>query len=400
MKNTYLVLLFVFIMFSSCDKQEIDTYDFSIALVYPDNLHGIEAKNMTVKIQNTTTGNIVEMHTNDRGLLEIKAMSPGVYNFSGSRKVTKEECLKITGISSEIDLSFSLLDFPVNSSTEAINKYVLKSKPRSSLLISEIYDSCPIENALKEAYIELYNNSDEAIALDGLCIATLGGPRGPIDGEPWKLNGKIYAETYIRIPGNGNEHVVQPGEFFLIAANAKLFNYKKGDKELVSVDLNTADMEVNSIVYNNERGLPIESIASINTYFDFDNPSVDNAEIMYLSNTWWFLFPGGSSTIIFRTSNDFTDTKLDGKFMGLGISFNDIDIIDAVDFLKGVQSSDYKRLPDILDSGFTFLKSADSYLRKSVRRKREINDDGKLKLVDTNNSSNDFEEIIPSPSVY
>jgi len=390
--------LIMVLLFSACEKDEIEVYKLSLQVNYPEALNNMPAIGLDVSVQNTITGNTTVVKTDNSGMVTIDDLTPGTYNINASVKVTRAEYEKITGVNDEMEFTFNLMDFAVNGEMAPNQTVILVAKPISKLLISEVYDSPPIENGMKEAYIELYNNSDEPIVLDGLCIASLGGPRSEDDGAPWGISDFIFAETLIRIPGAGKDHVLQPGEFFLLAANARQFNYKVGEKEMLSVDLNDADMEVNSLVYNNERGLPEGMISSINTFFDFDNPMVSNAEIKHLSHSWWFLMPGGSSIVLFRTEKEFTDTQLEGKFMGVKIPIADIQVIDAVDFLYSTQSADYKRLPKAIDHGFTHLMKTDYYLRKSVSRKHETDENGKIRLLDSNNSSNDFEETEPSPN--
>ncbi len=412
---TKIVLLFTtaVFLFSSCeDDDEVTNKDMKFLIKYPTDISDDVIDNLEINFLNTTTEKVTKLSTDSQGYVEIKDMLFGTYNISASFQLSKDEFKILTGKKQAASFTFGLLDFVVNNNTNSEVNVILVAdiKPvdavdivQHRLLISEVYDSPMVENANKCSFIELYNNSDEAIALDGLHIASLGGPRISEDAEPWPVDEFMYAETHIVIPGSGSDYVIEPGQFFTISSSAINFEYtvSEGVKES-SIDMSNANIEVNSIVYNNKRGVPAEQLAAINTYFDFDNPNVPNADIKHISHMWWNLIPGGSSVVLFKTDKEFTDTHLEGKFHGLKIKYDDITIIDAMEFLSNQQSAPYKRIKSPIDQGFVYLPGEDSdyFKHKSVRRKRMEDIEGRLRLVDTNNSTIDFEENVPSFGIF
>lgn len=407
MKNTriFLFLLASIFCFVSCDKdEEITSQSFSLELSYPSGFTSHFASGFKIEVVNTLTQNKKNYVSDEKGIVSLTGFSDGVYNIQGSAELTAAEAFLLVGTKQPLNLTFSLLEFAVNSDIKDIVKVILTSSQKSSLVISEIYASPSVMNSLTSMYIELYNNSDDPISLDGKYIAVMGGPASKDFGTPFEIGkGKLFFESLIQIPGSGNDYVIAGKSFFLISANAKSFDYMaEGSYDMVlSVDLSQSDLEVNSIAYNNKIGLDAGTLAGV-MYFDTDNPSVDNAILKYLNTAnWWFFNPGYcASILLFDTDNDIEkEVYTEGTNTAFVLYQKDIQVIDGVDYLINSQSADYKTLTSNYDSGFTFLSGEDNmYKRKSMNRKRSTDSEGRLIFVDTNNSSNDFEELDPSPA--
>ncbi len=108
---------------------------------------------------------------------------------------------------------------------------------------------------------------------------------------------------------------------------------------------------------------------------------------------------GPCGIILFETDEDVTkweNTYGYGKTKGLAYKFVPRDCIkDGVDFLKNRTTigpdPDTKRLYSDIDAGYTNINALLGYTGEVVYRKTaRVYPDGRKKLMDTNNSSNDF----------
>ncbi len=281
---------------------------------------------------------------------------------------------------------------------------------------------------VRDQFIELYNNSNKVLYADSLYFAQLFGSNTASpnvstgnfinDGSTLNLqydwsksygNSKgaeantkyVYPRTIFRIPGNGTQYPVQPGESLVLAATA--VNHKApytnaggtsvsiNDPSL-TVDLSNADFEfyLRDVIPN-----PLDS--------DVDNPGVPNLIVVdRLANRDLILDnPGREALIIFKTTADVTqydrlaipeyktaaDTIGRIRYLQLPVS----GIIDAVQIQHATPSSRVpRRLVNSLDAG-AFNVPAGQYSSQSMIRKTSVTVGSRKVLKDTNNSSEDFD---------
>jgi hypothetical protein len=104
---------------------------------------------------------------------------------------------------------------------------------RGSLVISELYAHAPSLPAggfyYTGDYLELYNNSDTTIYLDGKVIGVgiswlrdyVGSPRDCDAMAKWRIDSAgIWTSTFYRIPGTGQTYALAPGEAVMLATDA------------------------------------------------------------------------------------------------------------------------------------------------------------------------------------
>lgn len=274
------------------------------------------------------------------------------------------------------------------------------------LLIEEIFFT---SNALPETgrpekhngdqYYKLTNNTDEVLYADGVMIM-----ESKINSTlPYEYITPIKdthtgIQTAYCIPGNGKDIPVKPGESLVIANNAQNHTLENPN----SFDLSNANFEW----YD-------QSSSSANQ--DIDNPAVPNLEIWYTySLSYWILhnrgYTGHAIAILPKsvTKEKFLkEYKWEGQYINhtkVGDFTMNISkaykipnewVLDAVNLsLKQLFYS--LEFGEKLDAGYAFCGEIDidpKRYGKSVRRKRDANG----KLVDTNNSTNDFiSNAIPS----
>ena len=144
---------------------------------------------------------------------------------------------------------------------------------RGSLVISEVHDWSPreiggptVQYSLAK-YVEVYNNADTTVYLDGKIIAQAfdfvwesdASPDRCVDLERWRLDPEgIWAQRVLRFPGSGREYAVLPGQARVVAQQA--INHDELYPGSGLPDLSRADFEV------------------FGPGQDIDNPAVPNME--------------------------------------------------------------------------------------------------------------------------
>lgn len=277
------------------------------------------------------------------------------------------------------------------------------------LLIEEIYfTGSPIEgstNSSDDQYIKLTNNSDHTIYADRVMFVTsfITGTVTSVGAyyEYPALEDGLAVENMYVIPGDGDDHPVAPGESLILALAALDYtNSYVSDEETVegnsqAIDLSKADFEF----YDENEYWP-----------DTDNPDVQNLEIWFkASATITMLHKRGfeSYAICLPPYGETAESILENRHWTGTFTFyfnefviprqldtQDVWVIPGEWVLDAVNcslaDSFYQNpWPAAFDAGWTFCGEYDgdpARMGRSVRRSL----DARGKLVDSNNSTNDF----------
>ncbi len=251
-----------------------------------------------------------------------------------------------------------------------------------------------------DQFFEIYNNSDQVMYADGLCIAEseLLTTNKLNEYTPNILNDAVPVSSVYMIPGSGKDHPIKPGETMLISDIA--INHK--EKNPNSFDLSKSDFEWFD-------GADI----------DVDVPEVPNLiKMVSTSKSIWYLHNRGfKSYILFKMDKMITPEQFTTEYayqykyhfvLGDISIWMDFDawqvpnkyIIDAVECSI---PSDFQWLvmAPQLDISYTHCGDGDaSRYGKSVKRKVIAEKDGRKILQDTNDSAKDFiSNAVPSPGV-
>lgn len=432
MKTRYL-LPFLLLPFLACKKDgpTIQPIEVQVNLSYADKPLNtqLDLQLAELKLTNLSTGNSKVFKPAD-GLVTMAGLAPGRYDIDVSVTITKERYKDLTGIEKAEDVVFNAslknynLDFSTTIDLELVTGLI------GDFVIKQIYyaGSDIQEGAVfRDQFVEIHNNTDRVLYADSLYIARAWGRQGTKAGEyHYQGNGQmdwsksasntiggaantdyVYLRDLFMVPGNGKSHPVQPGKSIVIAQNA--LNHKvpfvgNNGKEVgvrnpdLTVDLSKADFEVH---YGDIPGKKL--FAS-----DIDNLNVPNMEILaYDGNDWILDNLGRDSYVVFRRSsrtevdalNDYYAPQLSApgsnadKFKQLPNSW----IMDAVEVQPTLASDRIpKKLHPTVDAGFNFVTGG-KYSSQSLIRKTERNDNGVIKLKDTNNSTEDFVVIKANP---
>lgn len=410
LKNLTFLLLAVFtISLVSCKDDEVLLATLRVQVEYADAFTGLTSENLTVTITNTTDNSEEVATTSATGLAEFIDLAPGTYNISCSLDLTQEEAQAASGYYQELTLNAVENNVELFGGVETAKTLTLDGQPSADLLIKEFYYSGANDPTwgilFKDQFVEIYNNSNEVIYADGLYLASIvpqaNGSSNSDEVTTLPLDNYIYADKITQVPGSGTDYPIQPGESIVIAFNAVDWT-DGGAKSNITVDLSTADFELYAVSW-------LESLGrSGNAFFDIDNVDVPNMNGVYLNIENYGMLSWistGASTAIFRNDNYTPETIVDPESSESNpIYYAKIaveDVIDGIDMLANAESAAFKRLPSSIDAGFNYV-DGDSYTSKSVRRKvaKEAADGRKI-LMDTNNSTNDFEAIdLPTPRSF
>lgn len=438
MKNKCIALLGLFsILACNSDDDQINltqTVSYTVQANYSENFDSLAAKDATITLQSTNTSEVYQMLTDANGQAVFGAVIPGTYDINATVTFSAEEFNQTFGYfpeSEEVIFNASLGQTTISLENNQ-TQLVLNTARMGDLVIKQIYygGSHTQQGAsFRDQFIEIYNNSNEVIFADGLYFAFAYGVLNTTTTEYVQPNGQfdwsqsigmtignsantnyLYADYVYQIPGNGNQYPIEPGASIVIAQSA--LNHKSplvdntGEEISVlnpdlTIDLSDADFEANFIEFRAQQGLePFRT--------DIENPSVPNVNIsfagrpgayhaitdMLLDNL------GRDSYVIFRADNlEFNTyalpnvrevTESTKMYMQIPADI----VIDGVE-TQHASNNIPKRLPETLDISSTRISAP--YTSKSVIRKTKTTVDGRRILQDTNNSSEDFVEIIANP---
>lgn len=406
----------------SCSKIDEQNYlgNIKVRLVAPEGAKDINYKEMKVKLLNVVDASERTAGSDENGIVSFSELTAGSYNltvvsekYSGSKNDVPVSSNETT----EVDLPLSIIKF------------------NEGLVVKEVFYSghnyefdFASATLMKDQFIELFNNSDKILYLDGLCIADIwtgatadmeSAPTIPFLQDESMDHNFVYADVVIRIPGSGQEHALQPGESFLIATNA--INFKEelkragiemGMQDMLTpdllahiIDLSVADMETYAVDFLAEQG------REGNAFFDLDNPSVPNMENVYFGEhkDFFFMDMSGAAPIVFKEERLLSkadivkytyqqkDNPVKSEMMLMKIPVEWV--IDGADFVNNAESSRWKRLPFSIDAGFGFIPNDNGTLT-NFSQKRKVDSDkstelGRCVLADTDNTTNDFEPTNP-----
>lgn len=296
--------------------------------------------------------------------------------------------------------------------TASIKVAALIGQLDKTFVLDELYfngdDNGNFSRTYYEGYFTIRNVSDRALYADGLSIAICGDYNNletdESDPMPQYLTKDSIVVTQLyTIPGDGHTYKVNPGESLVIAHSA--INHKLGEDGNVdpekpySIDLSGADFEIY---------VPYEY--SMTT----DNQDVPNLIVDYSMNqafNWGY--GGGTPMLLVRLTDAQKTAMLNGKVkLPLPTSYGSMEmdhlllpvsaVIDGAE-TGCVDNLFHKVLPDRIDRGSVLIQDDGLYggfCGQFVQRKRVTGANGKETVVDTNNSTNDFEVIAHGQKSY
>lgn len=389
---------------TSCSNDVVNSSKVSISAL-PDGMENAVLSNAKITLKNVSTGETKIINKDGQinsGRFDLDVID-GIYNFAIEADITytendKEVNTKVRASKENVEIVGGAMELDLKDIL-----YIYQADSPSGLVIAEIFftgtETPENKQYNGDKYFKIYNNSNEVLYADGMAIAetslqTINGYKDYLEKETQTddRSSKTPIQALYRIPGNGTEHPVKPGEFLLIVDNAK--NHKEANVN--SFDLSKADFE-----WYDESNNP--------NFLDIDNPDVPNLDKIYCYTfTIWGPHNRGFHSYLLVDLG--TDEKFNkdqflqdnvyqysyiyeypgGSFTSNDNAYfvNNKDIVDAVNL--SIESEFVKiNIDKSLDQGWTYcgrVNKDTSRYGKSVRRKVL----GGQTLKDTNDSSVDF----------
>lgn len=369
-----------------------------------DFKEGAALDNQEVKIKSKTVEKTAL--TDENGVATFEGCMPGVYDISSYVELTGEEYAQKTGSEDAVEeciitatLNEQLFDETREQLPIEMESAIMAITPKDpgqktkSIVISKIYSSGSKYNGNKNymagRYIELFNQSDQTADVAGMYIGLLESTSPQpytldnLKNDP-NINGTmVVVKQVYRIPTD-KEYLVEGGKSIVITNSA--VDHTLTAQNQFEADLSGADFEV---VDNNDKLEHNDNVVKmLREYYAFSSLKGMN------------LMQGGPCGIIlFETDEDINTwptTYGYGKTSGTWVYLlvPNSTIKDGVDFVKNTSTGpnlSTKRLYDEIDAGCTHIEAINGYTGEVVYRKTaRVYPDGRKKLMDTNNSSNDF----------
>lgn len=332
--------------------------------------------------------------TDDAGIATFQGLVPDVYDISCSWKITAEEYHALTGdaqVISGATVSGSVNQRLISQNNETITLPTSLSIDRD-IIIGKIYyaGSKDLNNRTYMAgkYVELYNQSDDSVDVSGLYIGLVEGEST----QAYTLENlhEDYADSVIllkqvfRIPADAG-HWVKPGGTVLLV-NSAIDHTPNDSLENSLLDADFEAKDASGKMQNNPDTPALELIYTM-------YPSVSNMNLVQ---------SGPCGVVIFRTDDNVTTWPLTypyGKTAGnQWVICPKRLIIDGVECLRLTNKTPAvdvgtKRLYNEIDAGYTNINAISGWNGEVVYRRtsQHSSDTSHPILMDTNNSSNDFQ---------
>lgn len=374
------------IITSCVDEQKLQLVsEYTVQVTMPEEIKDTYVyvnKTVTLRSQRMTYTSISDQN----GVAKFNDIIPDIYDVYTSWDISGEE---LVNMSDSLVENRPALISGITSSKKIFGDSIITLKTllsvKQSLLISKVYASGTrdINNSAytADAYIEIFNNSDQTQYLDGIYLALVEGDSptafaakdNPID---------IHARQVFRFPGNGTDYPILPGKS-IVACNSAIDHTANAP---ITVNLQNADFE-----FKNTLSKPI------------NNPYVTAMTLIhtsYVGLNYLNLQRGSVNGIcLFNTTENVGSYPLEyppgktsgNKFLRIPAKF----VFDGIEIL-GYKSTgvdvNAKRLQNFIDAGYKTINSTSGLSHESIERKVDTKKSTNFRvyLIDTNNSLNDM----------
>ncbi len=390
--SLFVILLAFCAIFHGCQKindaREIE--DMQYASLNIEAIPVIEeiasTEGLRLVLQNYPEGIRIE-RTMQAGVNYIDNIVPGVYSITISGTVESEQ--------GNFFLNGSVNNVMILRDNEVLQIEV-DGATVGPFAFSEIFYSGTDPFYFRDQFYEITNNSDETTYADGLYFARIMPIAATTSMPIWPEedgNRYLYTDRVWRVPGNGTQYPLQPGESFIIAqfaANHRLPQYSPNSP----IDCSKCEFEFNM----NNPNFPDQPASDMQHIF-FNGNAAMGSSPQYLTSVF------GSALVIFRVpegetydpvgNRDLQTRDLSTTSPTLYAKIPRSYVVDAVEAVQNEAMGTAKRIPTVLDAGITYVDA--TYNSLGVRRKKVGNrNDGSPILMDTNNSTDDFErKVVP-----
>jgi len=381
------------IFLASCQEEGAKLYDFLVKVNYPEGYVYTDMSGIKVSAVNNLTSREDSARTDANGYATLR-LDAGSYKISATL-VTDE--FAFNGIEGSVTVNETVLSCEVSLVAVSLE---------GGLVFKEIYytgSRTPSSTTYyADQFWEIYNNSDEVMYLDGLCIGLLD-PTSSASASPWVKTGGALMDSLPLVfhtwmwPGTGQQYPLAARTSIVLAQDG--INHQTDPAGNPSSPVNLAAAQWETYVSSSGKDTDTPAVPNLQlitttstTMFDWLSSVFGQSVILYRLPTGTDYASFASNPLNFRTKPGSTSTT---QYMMVDKRW----VIDAVELVQADPTKQYKRLHTELDAGFVYCSG--TYVSKSVRRKVDKIISGKVFYKDTNNSSNDFlGEQTPTPFVH
>lgn len=383
MKKLFLAIAAVAVtVLSSCDNTP-KTVNATVNVSEAELEAGVpKPASYAVTLTTTTTAETIKANT-ENGSVAF-SLAPGIYN------------VLVEGASNEDGVAYTLSGSDRLTAVEegASVTVTVKASKAAALIFKEVYYSGHEDWYFRDQYYEIYNNSDQTVYADGLCICALemyDYDGTPIEYDIADADKYVFGQQVWQIPGDGDDYPVAPGESIVVAQWATDHSQESLGGAL-GKDLTGAEFEAilgESTLWN---GTVIT-----------DNPAINmNQFASAYSLPQWLTAVGGASLVMFFPPEDMDGTKLTytvgsdsiyGACLAIPISC----VVDGIHTCESSETALSTQISSDIDAGYVCCSGI--YVNESIVRKvAETKEDGRKVYQDTNNSLSDF-EVTTDPKI-
>lgn len=295
------------------------------------------------------------------------------------------------------------LDLSPATSTEVTATLPLEQSRLSRLVIREVYyGGCRRADGksyIKDSYIILHNNSEEAVSLDSLCLGTVA-PVTSAKPSPWML----YTDMK-RLPVNmmGWQFVAEdkerlmlpPGGSVTVAMHA--VNHRgEGYNQPNSVDLSQVGWGFWDAGLQHAISPGVQPLRLF-----WKGQATQKAYSFAVTGSTFFLYRiAGRRAEVYAAEAENIETEPHAtsailRFLMIPTEW----VLDCVECVGSAAQLTNKHVPASLDASACYLPMG-NFQGYALRRKMKQQEDGRVIYQDTNNSAEDFEVVkASSPSV-
>lgn len=387
---SYLSVFLLFFLLA-CSEKENTSCTVSIQLTAPEG-YTLPFGEIEVVLTNKDQGTVYSSHCSAAGLATFD-VEQGYYSASAHYKTTID--YRVLVFNGRLE-SLPLLS--ANGGVAGKVELPLSCAKSSALVIKEIYyGGCKGgkgENYIKDQYVTLYNNSEETIYLDSLCVGMVA-PSSDAESTWMKYTDMKRVPVMNmawQFPGNGKDYPLLPGAETTIATNAVDHTGGKyqhpNSVNLSGVDWGFWDLSIAA------RQDITPGVKQLNLVWKYTSLVMYNLSVV--GPTFMiFDIPGTTAEAYIANpdNNEFdpgspANTK---RFLMIPAEW----VIDCLECVSGAEQTGNKRVPAVLDNGAAYIPG-EWYSAQSLIRKKTTAEDGRTVYQDTNNSTADMEVSVPT----
>lgn len=384
MKIGFSLLLALFV---ACSEEPLERYasDVTIRLMLSDSL-AVSPEGILVRLQNLQNNLSYSAAADAEGYVRMR-VEHGFYSATAQSSYRDLNTL--------YHLNGAIASFLVAGKEGFSGDMHFAYAKGSQLLFSEIYYTGCIaqdgKNYLKDQYLKIYNNSDQVVYLDGVCIGFIDPMNALTTPSAWV--GFDYLPIFNfawGFPGSGEEHPLQPGREVVVALNA-INHLALGQSN--SVDLSNPTYWATYSVASNliQQSPPAPGVSLMHNFWKYG--SATSAAASSISPGWIMWRVQGMTMEQFLNSavKNHPSPTITKTYLGVPIAW----VYDGVECFRDAGS--YKRLPATIDNGFAHISEGIASGFSVHRRVDEaLSVPGRVVYRDTNNSTEDFVKGEPS----